>query len=160
MEKRVFSMKKILIIYASMTGNTEVMAEIIEQSLTEEGLHVTVKEALRTKPKEMLKYDGVLLGAYTYEGGEIGDEFMLFYEDMEQVDLTGKIMAVFGSGDTFYKDTFCVAVDTVTEKLHELGANVVLDGLKVDLVPTGEDEDRCWKFGKDFAEKVKELIPS
>jgi len=153
-------MQKILIIYASMTGNTEVMAEIIEQSLKEEGLHVTVKEALRTKPKEMLKYDGVLLGAYTYEGGEIGDEFMLFYEDMEQVDLTSKIMAVFGSGDTFYKDTFCVAVDTVTEKLSELGANVVLDGLKVDLVPVGEDEDRCWKFGKNFAEKVKEMIPS
>ncbi|MGV3466778.1 MAG: flavodoxin [Heyndrickxia sp.] len=153
-------MKKILIIYASMTGNTEVMAEIIEQSLIEEGLKVTVKEALRTKPKEMLKYDGILLGAYTYEGGEIGDEFMLFYEDMDQVDLTGKIMAVFGSGDTFYRDTYCVAVDMITERLHELGANVVLDGLKVDLVPEGEDEERCLQFGKDFADKVKELIPS
>lgn len=77
-----------------MTGNTEVMAEILEHSLLEEGLEVTVKEALRAKPKEMLKYDGILLGAYTYEGGEIGDEFMLFYEEMDQVDLTGKLMAV------------------------------------------------------------------
>ncbi|PKR83369.1 flavodoxin [Heyndrickxia camelliae] len=153
-------MKKILIIYASMTGNTEVMAEILEQSLLEEGLEVTVKEALRAKPKEMLKYDGILLGAYTYEGGEIGDEFMLFYEEMDQIDLTGKLMAVFGSGDTFYQDTYCVAVDIIIEKLIELGANVVLEGLKVDLIPEGEDEERCLKFGKDFAEKVKELMPS
>jgi len=143
-----------------MTGNTEVMAEILEHSLLEEGLEVTVKEALRAKPKEMLKYDGILLGAYTYEGGEIGDEFMLFYEEMDQVDLTGKLMAVFGSGDTFYQDTYCVAVDIITEKLIELGANVVLEGLKVDLIPEGEDEERCLKFGKDFAEKVKELMPS
>lgn len=143
-----------------MTGNTEVMAEILEHSLLEEGLEVTVKEALRAKPKEMLKYDGILLGAYTYEGGEIGDEFMLFYEEMDQVDLTGKLMAVFGSGDTFYRDTYCVAVDIITEKLIELGANVVLEGLKVDLIPEGEDEERCLKFGKDFAEKVKELMPS
>ncbi|MBS4172808.1 flavodoxin [Bacillus sp. FJAT-49736] len=153
-------MKKILIIYASMTGHTEVIAEILEQALKEEGFKVTVKEALRTKPKEMLKYDAVLLGSYTYEGGEIGDDFMLFYEDMERVNLAGKITAVFGSGDTFYEDTFCVAVDLITEKLHELGAKVVLDGLKIDLVPDGEDEDRCWKFGKDFADKVRELIPS
>jgi len=41
-----------------------------------------------------------------------------------------------------------------------LGANVVLEGLKVDLIPEGEDEERCLKFGKDFAEKVKELMPS
>jgi len=143
-----------------MTGNTEVMAEILEHSLLEEGLEVTVKEALRAKPKEMLKYDGILLGAYTYEGGEIGDEFMLFYEEMDQVDLTGKLMAVFGAGDTFYQDTYCVAVDIITEKLIELGANVVLEGLKVDLIPEGEDEERCLKFGKDFAEKVKELMPS
>ena len=143
-----------------MTGHTEVIAEIIQQSLKEEGLKVTVKEALRTKPKEMLKYDAILLGSYTYEGGVIGDEFMLFYEDMDRVDLSGKITAVFGSGDTFYEDTFCVAVDLISEKLTELGANVVLDGLKVDLVPEGEEEDRCWKFGKDFAEKVRELIPS
>lgn len=40
-------MKNILLVYASMTGNTEVIAEIIEEAIKEEGIEVTVRESLR-----------------------------------------------------------------------------------------------------------------
>lgn len=149
-------MKKILLVYASMTGNTEVIAEIIEEAIKEEGIEITVRESLRANPKEMLKYDGIILGSYTYEGGVIADEFMIFYEEMDAYDLSGKTVAVFGSGDSFYEQTYCAAVDLISEKLTDIGATVVLDGLKVDLMPEGEEEERCRQFGKEFAKKILE----
>ncbi|MEK5174195.1 flavodoxin [Heyndrickxia sp. FSL W8-0496] len=147
-------MKKILLVYASMTGNTEIISELIAEAIREEGYSITVKESLRADPKELIKYDGFILGSYTYEGGVIADEFMIFYEEMEQLDLSGKFGAVFGSGDSFYEDTFCVAVDLITEKLIELGANIVLDGLKIDLMPEGDEEERCKQFGRDFIKRI------
>ncbi|MEB6551425.1 flavodoxin [Heyndrickxia sporothermodurans] len=149
-------MKNILLVYASMTGNTEVIAEIIEEAIKEEGIEITVRESLRANPKEMLKYDGIILGSYTYEGGVIADEFMIFYEEMDAYDLTGKTAAVFGSGDSFYEKTFCAAVDLISEKLTDIGANVVLDGLKIDLMPEDGEEERCRQFGKDFAKIMLE----
>lgn len=69
---------------------------------------------------------------------------------MDAYDLSGKTAAVFGSGDSFTK-TFCALVDLISEKLTDIGANVVLDGLKIDLMPEDGEEERCCQFGKDFA---------
>ena len=52
-----------------------------------------------------------IIATYTYgTDGDLPDEFMDFYEEMEDVDFTGKIAGVVGSGDTFY-EYYCKAVD-------------------------------------------------
>lgn len=145
-------MKKYILIFTSMSGNTEEMAEIISKTITEEGGDILVKDVLEADPSEIEQYDGILLGAYTWGNGDLPYEFLDFYDEMDQLNLAGRRAAVFGSCDSFYPE-FGAAVDTLMNKLQECGADVVLEGLKVELDPIGEDVERCKQFGKDFLKK-------
>lgn len=147
-------MTKVILVFASMTGNTEAIADLIRKGVEEAGVELTIRELPDGEPKELEDYDGILLGSYTYGDGDLADEFLDFYDNMDGIDINGKIAAVFGSGDTAY-DQFCAAVDILSEKLTELGAIIVQEGLKVELEP--ENEDLCIAFGREFAGIVKEV---
>ena len=69
---------------------------------------------------------------------------------MDEIDLTGKKAAAFGSGDSGY-DHFCGAVDLLIEKLQERGAEVVMEGLKVEMSPSDEDIEKCKEFGRKLS---------
>ncbi|ATO49009.1 flavodoxin [Brevibacillus laterosporus] len=146
-------MSKIGMIYASMTGNTEEMAELIAGSIREQGVEIEVKEVWNAKAADLVEYDAILLGAYTWGDGDLPDEFLDFYDEMDGLDLSGKKAAVFGSGDTSYP-MFGEAVETLTKKLQSLGAEIVLEGLKVELSPGDKEIEECKEFGSIFAQKL------
>lgn len=150
-------MAKIVLVFASMTGNTEEIAKLIGKGVEETGVELTMCELPAADPKELVNYDGIILGSYTYGDGELADEFLDYYDEMNGLDLEGKMAAVFGSGDMAY-DQFCAAVDILSEKLTELGAIITQEGLKVELNP--DDEELCISFGREFAETVKEVLSS
>jgi flavodoxin I len=58
-------MARIILIYASMTGNTEEMAEAVAEGVREEGEELVLKEVVHANAAELKLYDGILLGAYT-----------------------------------------------------------------------------------------------
>lgn len=136
-----------------MTGNTEEMAEAIAEGVHEQGIELDVKEVLDAVAVELEQYDGILLGAYTWGDGELPDDFLDFYDELDDVDLTGKKAAVFGSCDSSY-EKYGAAVDILIEKLQERGAEVVLEGLKVELTPTKEEKQLCIAFGRNFAKQL------
>lgn len=146
-------MAKVILIYASMSGNTEAMADLIEEGLQSTGVEVVKKEVMDTRVDELHEYDGIILGAYTWGDGELPDEFLDFYDDMEDVDFTGKSLAVFGSGDTAYAE-FCGAVDLLEQRVQESGGTLVVKGLKIELAPVGSDTDLCKSFGEQFAQAI------
>ncbi len=102
---------------------------------------------------ELGRYDGVLLGAYTWGDGELPDEFLDFYEEMDDIELRGRSAAAFGSCDSCYP-AYGAAVDLLADKLKEAGADIVLPGLKVELSPSAEDSETCARFGSEFAKLV------
>jgi flavodoxin I len=138
-----------LIVYASMSGNTEEIANLIGEGIQEAGANVRILDILESDVIEILNYKGVLLGAYTWGDGELPDEFLDFYDEMNVLNLQGKIAAAFGSCDSSYEH-FGGAVDILTNKLKALGADVVLDGLKIEQTPTDIDREKCIEFGKSF----------
>ena len=146
-------MPKAIMIFTSMTGNTEEMAEAIAEGVREQGIELNVKEVLDAVAVELEQYDGILLGAYTWGDGELPDDFLDFYDELDDVDLTGKKAAVFGSCDSSY-EKYGAAVDILIEKLQERGAEVVLEGLKVELTPTNEEKQLCIAFGRNFAKQL------
>ncbi|MGJ7922050.1 flavodoxin [Neobacillus sp. LXY-4] len=148
-------MANVILVFASMTGNTEEMAQLIGKGVEETGVNLTIRELPAAEPKELEDFDGIILGSYTYGDGELADEFLDYYEEMDGLNLNGKIAAVFGSGDTAY-DQFCVAVNILSDKLTELGATIIQDGLKIELAP--DDEEICVSFGREFGEKLKEVL--
>lgn len=146
-------MANIIMVYASMTGNTEEMAEEIAKGIRDIGGVVDVKSVMDAEASELEQYDAILLGAYTWGDGELPDEFLDFYEEMKGISLEGKRAAVFGSCDSAY-DAYGAAVDILIEKLTQVGAKVVLPGLKVELTPTSKDVEECKMFGKQFVEQL------
>lgn len=144
-------MSKIVLVYASLTGNTEEMADAISEGIREAGLELTVKEVIDASANELEDYQGIILGAYTWGDGELPDEFLDFYEEMEDIELNGRISAVFGSADSSYAQ-FGAAVDLLLDKLNERGATNVLEGFKIELSPSKEEKEACKAFGRKFAE--------
>lgn len=143
-------MSKLVMIFASMSGNTEEMADYIAGAIREEEKEIEVIDIMSSPDASILEeYDGIVLGAYTWGDGDLPDDFLDFYDEMDKVDLTGKIAAVFGSCDSAYPK-YGAAVDILIEKLQERGAKVVLEGLKVELTPEDEDVEACLRFGKEF----------
>lgn len=146
-------MNRIIIVFASMTGNTEEMADAIAEGLKEAGIEPVVKNVIDTNAEEITHYDGILLGSYTWGDGDLADDFLDFYEEMDDIQLNGKKAAVFGSCDSSYSE-YGAAVDTLVTKLKELGAEVTLDGLKIELSPSKDDKALCRQFGKQFVQSL------
>ncbi|GGG66030.1 flavodoxin [Paenibacillus radicis (ex Gao et al. 2016)] len=147
-------MPKIIVLYTSLTGNTEEMAESITAGAKEAGAEVVAKEAFDASPEELLTYDGIIIGAYTWGDGELPDEFLDFYEDMDSLNLAGRKAAAFGSGDSSYP-IFCASVDIIEEKLKALGAEIVAEGLKVEYSPSGDEKETCKALGRQVAEALQ-----
>ncbi|KUP33184.1 flavodoxin [Bacillus halotolerans] len=146
-------MGKILLVYATMSGNTEAMADLIEKGLQEAEAEVDRFEAMDIDDAELFNdYEHIILGTYTWGDGDLPDEFLDLAEEMGALDFTGKTCAVFGSGDTAY-EYFCGAVDTLEEKIKERGGEIVLPSVKVEMNPEGEEEEVLKEFGRQFARK-------
>ena len=144
-------MSKIVLIFASMSGNTEMMAEAVVKGIQEAGEEVEVIDVMNgVFAKELLNYDGILLGSYTWGDGELPDDFLEFYEEMDEIDLKGKKAAVFGSGDTGYNH-FCAAVDILMEKLKERRCRCISRRIEGGFNTRRGEEEACRTLGKNFA---------
>ena len=149
-------MSNVLIVFASQTGNTELLTDILESELKQLGHTVTVKsfEFDVIDMDALTDYDAVLVGTYTWDDGELPYEVEDFYIDLEGVDLTGQTFGVYGSADSFY-DTYGLAIDLIGDRLKNLGATMVPERLIVDLTPDKKDEARCCDFAKLITSMVQ-----
>ncbi|MED4264056.1 flavodoxin [Priestia megaterium] len=152
-------MKEILLAYASMSGNTEAIADLIEEELVKHGLHVKRAEVYDIDASDLVSAESIIFGAYTWGDGELPDDFLDLYDEMDDIDLSQKQLAVFGSGDSSY-DVFCGAVDLIEEKIKRRNGNIAVPGLKIELSPFGEDVEKCKVFAKGFAEVVAKSAAS
>lgn len=146
-------MSSVIIVFASMTGNTEEMAGLVAEGVRAAGIEPVLKSVIDANASELEQYDGILLGAYTWGDGDLPDEFLDFYEEMDNVVLTGRKAAVFGSADSSYS-RYGAAVDTLIAKLKQQGAELVQEGLKVELNPSGGEKEACRSFGQKLAEAL------
>lgn len=147
-------MAKVLVVYASLTGSTEMMAEAMVDHIKEDH-DVTVKtfDFDPIPAKEMTNYDGILIGSYSWDD-DIPFEVDGFHDDMDEVDLTGKLVGVFGSCDSYY-DIYGPALDTMATKAQKQGGTVFEERLKIELEPDEADTENCQRFVDEF---VKEIV--
>lgn len=132
-----------------MTGTTELIARSIAEELAKAGNRVTVKDAIETDAEELLSYDRILIGSYTWGDGDLSDEIIGFLDELENIDLTGKLAAAFGAGDTSYT-YFARAVDIIEETLRNQGCEVITKGLKVNRCTEEVIIRICQSFAKQI----------
>lgn len=156
--ERTIELTKVLIVYASLTGNTRAGAEILEETFSELGTDVEVVESYDADPFEFEDYDICVVGTYTYgTDADLPDEIVDFYEELEDVNLDGKVYGVFGSGDVFYVGKYCLCVDYFEEQFEITGAQKGATGVKYNLDPDDEAVDNLKSFAKELVAKYEQM---
>jgi flavodoxin II len=95
---------KIAVFYGSTTCYTEMVAEKIQVLLSQDpqlpvGCSVTLHNLKQQPLAAMADYDVLILGISTWDFGELQEDWEAKWDDIQQVDLTHKVVAIYGMGD-------------------------------------------------------------
>ncbi len=117
-------MKKIGVIYGSTTGTTESVARLVADKL---GVSSSdIHDVSNITPELINEYDFVVLGTSTWGDGELQDDWYDGIDVLKSSDLKGKMVALFGCGDSeSYSDTFCDAMGVLYQDLQACGCDIV-----------------------------------
>ena len=117
-------MAKIGIFYGSTTGNTEKVADLIRHSFGEKNADVYNVDV--TELADLQKYQYLIFGVSTWGVSDLQDDFEDFMEILDQVDFSGKKVALFGLGDqSTYADSFVDAMGILYDRLQKRKVNIV-----------------------------------
>ena len=117
-------MKKTGIFYGSTTGTTESIAAMIAGKL---GVSSADVHDVSKMTADMVKtYDVLLLGTSTWGDGELQDDWYDGVKLLKGLDLSGKLVGLFGCGDSeSYPDTFCDGMGIIYEDLKGTGCEFI-----------------------------------
>lgn len=117
-------MASVGIFFGSDTGNTENIAKMIQKQL---GTDVAdVFDIAKSSKEDLKQYDRLLLGIPTWYYGEAQCDWDDFFPTLEDVDFSGKIVALFGCGDQEdYAEYFCDAMGSLRDIIEPHGATMV-----------------------------------
>ena len=144
------------IVYATMTGNNEEIADIVCDSLRKQCVQVNEMEISQTDVNDFKDADILVVCAYTYDEGALPEEGIDFYEDLHETDLSGKIYGVAGSGDKFYGEYYNTTVDHFDDAFKQAGATSGAEKVKIDLEPYEEDIEKLDQFAHDLVKTVQQ----
>lgn len=147
-------MALVKIVYASMTGNTEGISEIIEDQFIDAGLEVEREECTDVDPDFFEDADICIVATYTYGDGELPFEIEDFFADLEDEDLEDKLFGVVGSGDTEYGEYFCQSARDFVEQFKKTGATEGAEMVEIENEADGEDTERLQAFVDKLVSKV------
>jgi flavodoxin I len=117
-------MKKIGLFYSFHTQKTAKVAEKIQKAFDEKGIEAINVEDV--DEKTFLKYDNMILGVPTWFDGELPNYWDEFVPAIEDMDLKGKKVAVFGLGDQVnYSENFCDGIGIMGKLMEKQGAELV-----------------------------------
>ncbi|AYE58556.1 flavodoxin [Lactiplantibacillus plantarum] len=143
------------VIFATITGNNEDVADIITEKFEKLGVDVAKEEISQADATEFNDVDICVVVPYTYDEGALPEEGLDFYEDLQDLDLTGKIYGCAGSGDTFYDDDYCRAVTDFSDALKKAGATQGAKDVFVNLAPEADDVKALDAFTEQLVAKVQ-----
>jgi len=140
-------MKKITIVYWSGTGNTEMMAKAISEGAQDAGAEVKLLSVDKATVADIENADGIALGCPSM-GIEVLEESEMepFIESIENA-VTGKPTVLFGSYDWGNGEW----MDDWAKRMENYGADLVNEGLIVQLEPTEASLKSCKELGVKLA---------
>ena len=117
-------MANIGIFYGSTTGNSEKVANLIRKAFGEENADVYNVDI--TELADIEKYNYLIFGVSTWGVSDLQDDFEDFMKILDQVDFSGKKVALFGLGDqSTYTDSFVDAMGILYDYLKKKGVKIV-----------------------------------
>ena len=157
----------IVIVWGSSTGYTEEAARSLHELLRHR-VDACVDIA-DTSIDELRAFDVLIVGAPTWHVGELQDDWDACYDDLKELDLAGKVVALFGCGDAYgYPFSFQDALGILWQRFEAQGAVLIgrwpTAGYEFDesraLTPDGEHFVGLALDEHDQSQKTQQRIES
>lgn len=117
-------MQKIALIYSFNSPTTALIADKIASAFSEEQIEKMNVETI--DENTFMKYDNLILGVPTWFDGELPNYWDEFLPALEDLNLNGKTIALFGTGDQVnYSENFEDGIGILADFLTKLGATIV-----------------------------------
>ena len=113
-------MKTIGIFYGSSNGTTEGVAKQIAEKLGVKSSDI--HDVSQASPADFAPYEVLLLGSSTWGAGDLQDDWYDFLPKIKKLDLSGKLVGLFGCGDS---SSFSDAIGTIYNDLKASGCKFV-----------------------------------
>tara|TARA_B100000886_G_scaffold990_1_gene717 strand:+ start:3347 stop:3802 length:456 start_codon:yes stop_codon:yes gene_type:complete len=136
--------KKILILYGTETGNSELLAMDAEKMAADSGLDATINGMDEVTVADMQEHDNLIIVCSTWGDGEQPDNAIDLYEAATEAgddDFGNLNFAVLALGDTAF-DLFCEAGIQWDDVLEQKGGNRIND--RIDCDTDYDDEAEEW----------------
>ena len=115
---------KIGLFYGSTTCYTEIAAEKIQAVIGAD-----IVDIFNIKDQALslcLDYDFIILGISTWDYGELQEDWESIWSDISQIDLSDKIVALYGMGDQVgYTEWFQDALGLLHDQVSVQQANII-----------------------------------
>lgn len=119
---------KIALFYGSTTCYTEMAAEkiVAEFAAVSELKDIPLFNIKDTNLSKMTEFDVLILGISTWDFGEIQEDWESQWQDIAEVNLSGKTVALYGLGDQLgYADWFQDALGMLHDEVILQDCNVI-----------------------------------
>nr|WP_207753395.1 flavodoxin [Sporosalibacterium faouarense] len=144
--KRGIYVKKVVVIYWSGTGNTELMANALADGANINDNEVRILRVEDASKEDVVNADAVALGCPSMGAEVLEESFMEpFVESLSDV-VSGKPVALFGSYDWGDGEWM---IDWV-ERMNGYGANLIGEGLIIHLTPEEDGINKCKSLGQEL----------
>ena len=153
-ERYDLEIMKANIVYASMTGNNEDIADMLEEDLQDYGFETESNDISFADASEFEDADLCIIVTYTYGEGKMTDELIDFYDQLKELDLSGKSFAVLGSGDKTYGKHFCENVFDFEKAFKNCGATEITKPVTIENAPDDADIDLIDQAAEEMNEKL------
>ena len=126
----------IYLIYASTSGNVEIVMESIGNTLLSRGFKTTLCRAEETSIEVVGEHHKFVLGTSTWEHGRLNPFFAHLYEQLKTLDCQGKQAAFVGLGDRRYEPVlFCEGIEKIRRLWLQEGGYEISTVLKIQGEP-------------------------
>ncbi|HZW98986.1 MAG TPA: flavodoxin domain-containing protein [Trueperaceae bacterium] len=116
-----------VVAYATLFGATEHVARLVAQALAEfTGQGVRAVDLAYLDVSTLAGHDLIVVGACTWNVGQLPPDLESSLEALGALDLRGRHVALFGTGDQIgYPDTFVDAIGVMADTFSGTGARLV-----------------------------------
>ena len=117
-------MKTTGIFFGSTSGTTEGIAQRIAEKL---GVNDSdIHDVSNASVADTDQYEVLFLGTSTWGSGDLQDDWYSFVEELKAKDLSGKLVGLFGCGDSSsFSDTYCNGMGELYSQLQGTGCKFI-----------------------------------
>lgn len=150
----VKDLMKINLVYASTSGNVEIVVEAVAKILQQNGFKIVLSRSEKT-PIQMIKNNKYFVfGTSTWNHGQLNPFFLKLYEAMQTMNFQNKEAAFVGCGDRRYEPIlFCEGIEQVHELWLKKGGKNIGTMLKIQ----GEPYENLGSLVEPWASELAQL---